>query len=174
MAETIETEYRGHKITYSENSDEWRCWDIEYSNISMQKVKAKIDAFYLKLRKESAVPCYELSSYGVPSKTESTIIEFVKTVEQRAWATNKLTKLEHKVAVVARRSGNDRASRRETEINSLMPETPEALAAFSKAEHLYADVKKATDAFNEAFAAIPRIKLEDVSELKRIKEAQTE
>lgn len=171
---SIKTEYRGHSISYSENSDEWWCQDINYSNVSMQKVKAKIDAFYLKLRRESAVPCYEISSFGGPSKTESTIIEFVKTVEQRAWATHAVTRVEQKVAAVAKRAGSERAARREVGIETLMPETPAALAAFAEAERLYEDVRKAEAAFRAAFDAIPRITLDDVAALKKIKEGEVE
>jgi len=171
---SMKTEYRGHNITYSENSDEWNCYDIGYSNISMQKVKAKIDAFYLKLRKASAVQCYEISGHGRIQKTESTIIEFVKTVEQKAWSTGKVTRTDHKVAVVARRDGNERASRRETDIQMLMPETEEAHAAFAEAERLYERVVKAQKEFDTAYAAIPRVTLADIEALRNIKEGEAD
>lgn len=48
---TIETEYRGYRITYSENGDEWTCYDIASgrgaTTLTLSKMKARIDKYLL-------------------------------------------------------------------------------------------------------------------------------
>lgn len=56
----IKTEYRGYEIRFSEDADEWTCSDCNIGHQSLQKVKAGIDKLHMKMRKESAVECYEI------------------------------------------------------------------------------------------------------------------
>lgn len=173
----MKTEYRGHVISYSENSDEWWCSDIGYSNVSMAKVKARIDAVYLKLRKESAVPCYEIGSYGSGRDllTEATVIEYLKEIwEGGGWDSKPRRLTNHKVAVVAQREGSTRASRRETELSRLAKATPETLAAADVARERYAEYLAAQKAYEAAVAAIPRLTIEDVEALVRVHKSEAE
>jgi len=176
MAEKIKTEYRGHGIIYSENGDEWWCSDINYTNGSLQKIKARIDKMYLDLRKRSATPAFEISNYNGPVKTEATVVEYIGEVwEGGGWNTKKPRQLvDHKIAVVAKRTGSEKASRREEKLSTLMATTPEAEAAFAEYVRLHAIAREAKKVADAAFDAIPRLTLDDVAELVRIKKTEGE
>ncbi|TIT80123.1 MAG: hypothetical protein E5W57_04120 [Mesorhizobium sp.] len=176
MAE-IETTYRGHLIRYGENSDEWYCSDLESGNnshASLAKLKAKIDKMYLDLRKKAAVKAFEINpGYmgRLPECIEATVTEYLKTFTEKNWKGVE-GPTRHKVAAVALRRDNDRASRAEKELANLMPDTPEAHAAYAEALRLYEVTKAAQLAADEAFKAIPRLSLDDIRELVRIKETE--
>lgn len=180
MSEPIKIEYRGIIVTYSDNFDEWWASEMNYSNVSLAKVKARIDKFYLDQRKASAVECFEISQnhhLADNKATESTIIEFVKTRYGRVnYDTTPATReVEgYQVAVIARREGRERAARRETDLKYLMPNTPEALAAFDHANELRRIANAHERAARDAFEAIPRVTVDMVAELKRIKESEVE
>ncbi|MER9652501.1 hypothetical protein NKJ26_03150 [Mesorhizobium sp. M0152] len=176
----IETTYRGHTISYGENSDEWYCADLDHggnSHVSLAKLKAKIDKMYLDLRRKAAVKAFEISSgpYERPSLNEATVIEYVgqaKTYNSRAPGGGRYELGAHKVAVIATRHGNDRASRAEKEIQTLMPATPEAHAAFAEAIRLAEIARAAKTEADAALKAVPRLSLDDIAELVRIKETE--
>lgn len=171
---TIKTEHRGHTIIYSENGDEWWCSDINYSNVSLQKVRARIDKMYLDLRKKSATPCFEISNYGKGDKVESSVVEYLDEIwEGGGWNLKTPRHLaNHKVAVVAKRQGSEKSSRREAKLSELMPVTDEANAAFEEFRRLRDIAIDAQRVANAAFDAIPRLKIEDVAELVRIKKTE--
>lgn len=58
MSDTPSVEHRGYKITYSENQDVWRCWDINYESAKLSLVKQKIDAVERQHRKLAAPALY--------------------------------------------------------------------------------------------------------------------
>lgn len=171
----MKTEYRGLTISYGDNTDQWNCFDIGYSNVSIGKVKARIDAWFLKIRKESAVPCFVLSdiSSGL-DKTEGSIIEYVRAIEKRSWglAKQEVIGIDHRVAVSALHLGGGRKSRQELDLNKLMVDTPGAHAAFAKAQQLYGAVTKARAAYTAAVEAIPRVGVESIQELVKIHETE--
>lgn len=141
------------------------------------KVKASIDKMYVDLRKRNAVACFELSggySDNTPGKTAGTVVEYLKPEHTRDCKTSQIKSTDHKVAVVAKRSSNERAARAEKRLSGLMPDTPEALAAFEAAVEAHAKVKEAMAVYREAFARIPRLSLSDISELKRIADTEAE
>jgi hypothetical protein len=170
----IEVDHRGYKITFNENADEWYCADVGnyYTSPSLAKVRARIDAMLLAVRKASAVKCFEIgkahSSTFSQSKTEAQIVEYVKKVENKKYHSNEVVSIDHVVAVVAQRPGSSRASRRDAELKELMPDTPEAHAAHEAFLVFLAEERAATARAREAFAAIPRVTLEQVEELRKI------
>ncbi|MER9833401.1 hypothetical protein NKJ28_00290 [Mesorhizobium sp. M0145] len=173
----IETTYRGHLIRYGENSDEWYCRDLEVgggSHVSLAKLKAKIDKMYLDLRRKAAVKVFEVNGgySSKPSITEATIIEYVRPFAEKDWK-GVVGRTRHKVATVAQRNGSERASRAEKELSDLMPDTSEAQAAFAEALRLAEIAAEAQKAATEALNRIPRLTLDDIAELVRIKESET-
>jgi hypothetical protein len=173
----IETVYRGHTITYGENSDEWYCGDLEAggaSHVSLAKLKAKIDKMYLDLRRKAAVKAFEIGSgyYEKPSLNATTVIEYVGQAKTRNYNGGGFTLGAHKVACIAPRRGNDRASRAEKELDGIMPDTPEAHAAFAEALRLAEIASAAKKAADAALKAVPRLSLDDIAELVRIKETE--
>ena len=168
---SISTEYRGYRINYSENQDEWSCYEAGtgFSHAKLSGVKAKIDALFLAERKRGATACLEMESlYGSAcvAMIDATVIEYLGPKLDRH--NGVLVIVGQKVAVVARRRGSEKAARRECELSSLAQNTPETLAAWAEAQRLYliyADAKKAYDA---AVTAIPRLSLDDVMPLVTI------
>jgi hypothetical protein len=157
--------YRGHKINWSDNSDEWTCYDLSdkvRSSPKLSLIRAAIDRLYLAERKANAVPCFELGIHG--DRTESHVSEYLGPKIDRSWD-GRETKTRHKVAVVAVRSGSERPSRRELELTNLMASTPEAEAAWGHDRKLYVAEQEAKRAADEAWAAIPRLTLDQIAAL---------
>lgn len=175
---TITTEYRGYEIKWSDNADEWVCYDAGegVSGSSLLKVKEAIDRINLKARKDAAVPCIELhsSSRGI-GKTESMIVQYIGPKIDRVGSyfegyTQAITG--HKVATVGKRRGNKKATRSVNELHKLMPDTPEAHAALAIADQLRKVAIEADAMADAAFKLIPRMQLSDVQRLVEI--TQTE
>jgi hypothetical protein len=177
---SIEIEYRGHVIRYSENADEWTCYDLNsYSSPKLSNVKQRIDKMYLDQRRKSALPCYILEGgydiHGPLRKIEASIIEYVGPEHRRDHSRGMTADVvDHKVATTAVRHGNERASRTVSELSGLMADTPEALAAFDQAVALYKKARAAWDAYREAVKQIPRVSLDDIPDLVRIASNQEE
>lgn len=172
----IEVIHRGYTIRFNENSDEWACHDAGYySSPKLSNVKQRIDKMLLDERKKSALPCFEIGGayHRQAKKTEAKIIEFVKTRVERDYS-NRQKPPQHIVASVAQRSGSEKASRREVDISDLMPDTPEAHAAFVRFEEACAREQEAHEATTDAFNAIPRVTLDMIPALVRIAQAKPE
>ncbi|UUV43231.1 hypothetical protein RCCWILLIS_59 [Rhodobacter phage RcCWillis] len=169
----IETEYRGHRIIYSENGENWYSPDIEKSDApTLSKVKAKIDKMYLDMRKRSAFTGFEIGDYRGPSLTETTIVEYVKEkVERPFLSSSKEPTVTHIVAAVAQRSGREKAARRQCDLSTIAPDTPETHAAFEIAKARWADVQAAEKAYKAAIQAIPRVTVEDIADLVKASKA---
>ncbi len=175
VVSNISTEYRGYKISFGDNSEEWSCSELSFYGFpKLSTLKARVDKMLLDVRKKSAVSCFEITHRDT-SKTPGTIVDYVKMRHDndyaRGYVDGKLPKIaKHVVAVVAQRSNSDRAARGEKDLDGLMPDTPEALAAFevyAEKVRLYREAGKAADM---AYAAVPRVTVEMIAELKRIKE----
>jgi hypothetical protein len=165
--ERIITEYRGHQIEYSHNADEWNCFDVGYSSSKLSNVRSRIDKFYLDIRKNSAISCFELEHNG-HGKTPAMIIDFIKQKQDRSWD-GKLKEIDHIVSVVAKRAGKQKQSRREAKITELMQDTPEAEAAYQVYVEKYHLYLKAQREYHAAKQAIPRVKPEQIETLIKIK-----
>lgn len=166
MAE-VKTEYRGHVIRWSDNEDAWTCYDLSdkvRSSPKLSILKGHIDRLYLAERKRSATPCWELSSYS-NGRTEGSVVEYLKAKEERSWSSQKVGRVQHIVAVVAQRSGSERPSRAEKDLDNLAPMTPEFDAAWAEFQRLHQLAKEAEKRARDAFTALPRLQLADVQKL---------
>lgn len=166
---SIETEYRGYNIRFSENEDEWRCYDagdgIKHPKLS--GVKAKIDSLLLAERKIGATMCFEIDKYrGCVSLTESTVIEYLGPKLERR---NNIPFIAaQKVAVVSRRRGNTKSARREDTLDGLAPDSDETRAAWAEAQRLHVILAAAQKTYDAAVKAIPRLTLADIQPLVKI------
>lgn len=173
----IEVSHRGYTIRYADNADEWTCYDVQdakgrsYSSPKLSNVKAAIDKMLLDVRKSNALACFELgiptSFYG-PKKTAAKIIEYVERKVERDHYGKKPDTVRHIVASVAQRGSSERAARRNEDIDKFMPDTPEAHEAFARFEAAAAREREAHAQTQAAFAAIPRVTVEMISELVRV------
>jgi hypothetical protein len=164
---SIQTEYRGHKIHWSDNEDCWSCWDLSdkvRSSPKLSAIKSAIDRLYFAERKGAATFCWEVDRSTV-SLVDASVVEYLGCKQRCRW--NGETDTEHKVAVVARRSTglSAKPSRAEKNITELFPKTAEFYAAWQEYVALSAAAKSASKAADNAFSALPRLTLGDVAKL---------
>jgi len=163
----ISTEYRGYTVQYSENADLWNCPDCGIvDQPTLSKVKERINAMHLKLRKASAMPCFEIAGEVTYSGAkvralEGTIIEYIGPKKARYGYPEET----HSVAVVSQRPNRDAKSRQEVYLQNLAPDTPEVRAQIAAADALGQIAHEAAEAFRAAVRAIPRVQIEDIADL---------
>lgn len=174
---TIETEHRGHRIVYGMNSEDWFCHDVGFSSPSLSKVKQRIDKMYVDQRKRSAVEAFEIEMAGsfgeAPTKVPASITEYVgpKMEKDFRGVKRELIQVGHLVASVAKRGSDSKAARRDRLLDQMMPDTPEAHAAHEEYLRAVLIVQQAKKAAHEAFKAIPRMTIDMIADLVRIKES---
>ncbi|MEP1253729.1 MAG: hypothetical protein ABJI29_03165, partial [Alphaproteobacteria bacterium] len=154
-----------------QNMDAWGCYDCGISGEpTLTKAKEKIDKMHLKLRKESAFPCYEIAMSETREcvrvkADEATVIDYLGRKESRSWSSREVKFEGHKVASMARRGGSARRARRETLLHLLAAQTPEVHAAIEEADRLGEIAHAAKVKFQEAFRAIPRVEFDEIAGL---------
>lgn len=182
MAEQIKLIYRGYEIQFNSSTEHWYCTAIEsltnrgkaedvYSNAlssaSLKKVKDGIDKFLAEMRKANGVEAYLIADSGRgannPIMTPCMVVEYnglKKTYADK--------QPDHKVSTMAIRYSNSKPSRAEGSMQEIMPNTDEAHSAFAVAVAAAEKIREAEKEFKKAFAAIPRLQLEDIPELVKI------
>jgi hypothetical protein len=156
----LETEYRGHRVHYAENGDCWSCLDLSIEAGSLSKVKAQIDATYLKLRKKSAVTVVVLGrNRGV---AEGKAMD-ARPIRHRTYQATPGWK--HEIGVM-RPKGEGQGKNFEKAGDLALP-TPEVYVAIDEAKRLRKLAIEADELADDAWAAIPRITQEDVAGLLR-------
>jgi hypothetical protein len=171
---SLSTDYRGYKITYSENAgDEWCCYDLGkvVTNKTLSGCKAAIDKLLLDVRKAASLKCFELSTTGKLEVNEAVIIEYEGPQIEGgpgSWSGKPKHIAGQKVYSMARRSDADRASRSRRDISQFAPFGPDTDAAIAEVKRLEVILKDATKARDAAIAAIPRLSIDDIAELVRV------
>lgn len=164
----LTVEHRGYKIRYSDNEDNWWCPELgsgkAASSESLRKIKERIDKVLLTERKASALSCFELEIGGRANATEADIIEYLGP--RIDYASRKVD--EQRVGVTARRRGNEKVTRSERSLSSLMPDTPEAHAALAEAKRLQAIADEAKKVADAALNAVPRVTIDMIEALVKI------
>lgn len=148
----LETVYKGHKIIWSDNGDNWYCSSMALENVSLAKLKQAIDKEYLKERKAASVPCILLNQNS-GSFDEMTIIE---KVDDTRYDTNR-------VAVLGK--VGDRNVRQLMRLANLTPDSPAARSAIENWLGERALAVAASRRATAAFDAIPRMTLADIAGL---------
>lgn len=175
--------YRGYEIHFSMNSEEWYCNEIEMlskthrdgtvsssylSSPKLPEVKAGIDKFLTEMRKAAGVEAFIISgATSKPEKRNCMVVEYHGT--KRNYADKKP---EHKASTMAIRHGNGKPSRVEGSLRDMMPNTPEALAAFEEAVEAHKALEAARLHYVGVFARIPRLQPEDIPGLVKVYKIQ--
>lgn len=158
--------YRGHEIKWSENMEEWTCYDLSgkvRSADKPSKIKSAIDKMYLDRRKSMAISVLEIA-HGGHSRAEmidAKVTEYLRCQKDSSWSSKKNPD-RHFVAVSALRGGNDRMSRVEKEITELAMDTPEVRAAYAAYSEAYAKSQEWLKEANKLREAIPRLTVEAI------------
>lgn len=168
----IQTVHRDYAIRYSENEDNWRCYDLDLEDASLAKLKERIDKLLLKVRKESAVDVLIVGSEHSShfTVTEGRAIDAKVGFErQRSSYSSEAKEPIRKVSlgIFSNRRGGDRGGKSFYPISDVSLPTPEVYAAIAEVERLRKIAKAAEEAVKAAVRAIPRISEEDVAGLIR-------
>lgn len=179
MSNRPETIYREHLIYWSDNEEVWRCSDINFNHIKLAKVKEKIDALYLAMRKAAAVNCFYLDGYDEPRLKEATVIDYrgpihgTKSVNFHSVKTDEI--VDHSMVVMTQAVfSSEKKSRQTKHLSNLVPNTPEAMAKFDEARAIYHQIVTLKNYLSLAVRAIPRLTLDDVAGLVKAAETKIE
>jgi hypothetical protein len=173
----MQTEYRGYEIRFSENSDEWGCYAIGFHHEKLSKVKAKIDAMHLKLRKGAAVDCFvlECARYmGGYSLKEAKVIDYLGPIREKKSFERVGTGpvIDHEVAVMSTFSDAERLSRRTMSLSNLyVDEAQNHMAGINEIERQIATLQKE---LSKRKAALPCLPIEMLSDLVKASEHKFE
>lgn len=143
----IETEHNGHKITYAENEDVWRCWDMGVEAKTLSAVKTKLKKLDADARRCN-VPVLVLHHYGceIDAVGVATLIE-----GKDVWVTSK--------------DRRGKTERRKKPINLLLLDTAENRAAIKAAS---ARRKEGEAIIKEADAMVHRLHRVTIDDLKSL------
>lgn len=141
---TLSTEYRGYTISYSENEDKWRCYDVGAESEKLSSVKRKIDTMHRKMRKENSVPCLDVSTYSGVRAVEAVIVEYLGPIRQTKSFERVGTGdvIDHEVAYMSNKTSLSKTpSRQKGRLSSLFAETPENLQAIEDMKAIDGKIK---------------------------------
>lgn len=158
MALKFSDNYRGYKVHFSENMDQWTCHALGYSNQSLAKVKAKIDRTCLAIRKKGAREA--LAPQYLGSFRAGRIIEYIGKQGK-----NRYDRSSHdRVGFI----GDDKGGRTIEKLTDLVKPGPESDAYLSFKEAKDAEILALQNELKDALAALPRYTLEDIEDLVRV------
>lgn len=155
----IETEYKGHKIRWSDNEDQWVVsgWD-KMQGPSLAKLKQRIDKELLEVRKAGAVRCLRvMTSLGSSTLEDATVVEYLGGNQVAAM-----------LPVAFDRTG--KLSRQHVNLSYLAHDTWEVRDAVERASALKRKAEELSRQADSIIKAIPRLTVADIPAL--VKAAQ--
>ena len=149
----IETEHNGYQIRFRQESDLWRCHDLDLQHEKLSSLKTLINKIETDLRRVSNVKAIVINGrWG--KKFEYGVITLIASDED-VW-----------VNMV---DGN-KGVRKKLSIENLTLNTPENVKAIKLAHNAEAASLEAQRKAREALAAIPRLTLEDLKGLADVED----
>lgn len=130
----IETEHKGYKIGYFEESDTWRCYELELTAPKLSALKAKIDKIDADARKLDRVPVVVLGGWNSRAKFGVAL----------SWASKDALWL-----MIDRRRSKEPC-------NTIVPDGPETRAQLARADALEKQAAGLRADAAAIIAAIPR------------------
>lgn len=164
----IETVFRGYKVHYSENRDNWACHDLDVEAATLSKLKEKINAVLLKSRKASSIELLYLES--THSGGEAILCKAIdhKSKKDSRRIDGDLKVFDrHSIGVMLTRRGNERASKQWVAIGDLYLDTPENLQAIQIYQNALRAAKRAREEADRARKRIDCVTIEDLQDLIR-------
>ncbi len=149
---TLETEHNGYKISYAENEDVWRCWDLSLDGKTLSAVKAKINTEIKRAREITAMPA--LAFDGSYSTEAREVVITLIADESRVWT-------------LGRGRWGDQNKREKTSIELLMADNDEnrktlaeMKALSDKSDSIIREIKRLRE-------SIPRLNMGDLSRIEK-------
>lgn len=176
----LETEHRGYKIRYGENSDEWFCNEAGdgMSAPTLSKLKDKINRMIASQKKKTAVDFLVIEDSGIIGNRKTLLTEARMTgysgpeVSNKGYSSLEKVVTGHKVEAVyvGRKWGksDERAARRVVNLKDCCPDTDAVRKALAEVNRLGEAAKLADKAHREAIEAIPRLTLADIDTLVKL------
>ncbi len=144
---SIETEHNGHKITYAENEDVWRCWALDLDAKTLGALRTKINKIDAEARRVDNVNAIKVNEHGFGSHEP---VEIVMVDGDSAWVI-------HRQQRMWRGQMEPKLVREKVKLHQLALDLPETVVAFDRLAEARAAERAATLAAREAVAAIPRV-----------------
>lgn len=161
MSKRLETEHRGYKLGYSENNDEWTCYDLGVGSKSLACAKGMIDKLLLIQRKKHKVDCLRLGRDGTVKP--ASIIEYLG--HSRSYRGTQVAS----VAYMATNGGADRPSRSTGLLNDFAADTQEVREALIEVVTLHDRAARLTREAARKLEEVPRLRDADIAELIRLR-----
>lgn len=166
MSGAPETIYKGFKVRYSENEDEWNAYELNVSDPRLGKLKAKIDKILREARKSAAIPAVLIS--GIHHEPRDVNVVEIKEIKIRSRGWSMPEPVEH-ISVWYMENG-----RSCTGIDRLWLPSPE-LDHYMEVRRASLDtIKRAQKDAEDALAKAPRLDKAALAELIRLHEAEAE
>lgn len=146
--DSIKVEHNGQTIVFSEHRDVWYCENLSMEDPSLAKLKKKIAAYDLNLRKLTPVKALRIwhSHYDDVSPAEITSI----ADDQHVWATIK--------------GRGSSKSRSKEQIRFMAHDTPQVRDILKRAGDLGKQAEKLNQEASNLIESIPRITIEELRE----------
>lgn len=145
----ITTEHAGHEITYSENEDVWRCWNLDAEAKTLSALKAKINKHLAEARRIGNVRVWKIEWGDAPALHVVTLLEG----DAAAW----VSKVNGKTNGRMRDKVREKAS-----LKNLVLDTPENRAAIEAWRALERAAAEASRKARDAKEALPHPTQEDL------------
>ena len=142
----IETEHKGYRISYSDNEDVWRCWELNIEHEKLSKLKQRIDRLSLEARKEAAFDALRIQYNGRAELVR--VVQVLKKGDKGHWCNDRI-----RVAVMCK--DDDRLVRRTMAVEELYD--PGAGDAYAEYQRCLEEERRAREETQCALDAIPRI-----------------
>jgi hypothetical protein len=143
----IETEHNGHRVTYAENEDVWRCWDMNVEGKTLSAVKTKLNKLDADARRCN-VPVIVLHHYccEVDAVGLATLID-----GNEVWVTSK--------------DRRGRAERRKVSMSRILLDTAENRAAIEAASVRRKEGEAIIKEANAMVSELPHVTVDDLKSI---------
>lgn len=159
MQNDVTVPYLGAKIVLDEDANLWKCDEVGYQNVSLKKVRKRVEQHRSQQRAAQAVSGFFIGKDGAGQVLECKILRYIGT--HSPWAEGDGAKVE----ATWNTPFAAKPAKRDTNLSEIVADTPENRAVLEEAAALR---KQAYDLIKQATAkvgALPRMTVEDIPEM---------
>jgi hypothetical protein len=160
MQNDVTVPYLGAKIVLDEDANLWKCDEVGYQNVSLKKVRKRVEQHRSQQRAAQAVSGFFIGKDGAGQVLECEILRYIGL--RSPWVGDDG---QPKVQATWNTPHADKPVKRDTNLSEIVADTPENRAVLDEAAALR---KQAYDLIKQATAkvgALPRMTVEDIPEM---------
>lgn len=157
VAETPRTEHRGYGIYYTDNSEVWRCHELDLEAERLSQLKGKIDRALKKMRDADGVRCLYIESDG--TAREALVVAVIERtrLEHTPYGNKDIRRVFLNWYGTRWRSTERSTLHTHQEIMQFAPDTPEVRDMIREAERRGAEIDALVGKRRAYIATIPRV-----------------